>query len=98
MRISDWSSDVCSSDLTTFNFANRDLPVPPSPCQLMGPAQPLVYDTSAWLIYTCTDNTVIARRFFHPIDNVRPPVTPSTVAVPLPSACPGSFVAGKYGG
>lgn len=40
------------------------------PCYVLGPAQPVLYDTSLWLFYTCADGTVIPRRFLHPNDQV----------------------------
>jgi hypothetical protein len=57
---------------TTFQVANKDYTLPGAPCVVQGSVQPVVYDRSIWMVYTCTDGNVIARRFFHPTDNVNP--------------------------
>lgn len=60
---------VAAQDYIFTNFTtHRDLAVPASPCITQGSAQPIVYDTSIWLFYTCLDGRVIARRFFHTND------------------------------
>lgn len=69
----------------------RDLPAPPPPCAVLGPAQPVVYDTTLWLFYTCDTGEVIARRFFNPVDNTH--VTPTVtrhVEMPSVERCIGS--------
>jgi hypothetical protein len=73
---------------TTFQVANRDFTLPDAPCVVQGSAQPLVYDHSAWVFYTCTDGRVIARRFFHPNDRANEPASPlpSAPASPTPTA------------
>lgn len=95
---------VAAQDYIFTNFAaNRDLPVPPAPCVLQGNAAPVVYDTSLWIFYTCADNRVIARRFFHPNDQaeyttprpviiVRDMTTQGTPATVPPPTCPAGFV------
>jgi hypothetical protein len=60
---------------TNFMWGYQDHTLPPSPCQLAGPAQFQVYDRSIWVGYTCTDGKVIARRFIHPQDNTREPIS-----------------------
>jgi hypothetical protein len=60
---------------THFQVANQDYPLPPGPCLVQGSVQPVVYDRSIWMVYTCVGGQVIARRFFHPTDAVNPDTT-----------------------
>jgi hypothetical protein len=73
---------------TTFQVPNRDFTLPEAPCVVQGSAQPLVYDRSAWVFYTCVDGRVIARRFFHPNDSTNAPEStlPHVPATPSPTA------------
>jgi hypothetical protein len=69
--------------------------VAPSPCNLKGPAMPMVLEGQPMLVYTCTDDQVIVREF---AKNYRQP--PPLPVMPAPVNCahiPG-FVAGIYGG
>jgi len=105
-----FASGALAQDYIFTNFAaSRDLPISPAPCMLLGSAQPVVYDTSIWLFYTCTDNKVIARRFYHdndqadratprPVFLVSNPRVPPPVPVPSPEPCPIGMVGGRYGG
>lgn len=59
------------------------------PCEssgLKGPASMTVYDTSAWLVFTCNDDRVVLRRYFNPNDNTIAPVAVYTV--PNPNGIP----------
>lgn len=91
---------AAAQDFIFTNFmASRDLPVAPTPCTLLGPAEPVVYDTSLWLFYTCDTGQVIARRFFNDWDrNREAPRTIDRTQPAAPAACPGGFMAGMYGG
>lgn len=69
---------------TTFQLAHRDYVLPPAPCFSPHPTQPMVYDGSAWMVYTCADGTTIARRFFHPIDSSHTSGEGARVPAPTP--------------
>jgi len=52
-----------------FLFGYKDYPLPNDPpCFSQHPVMPMVYDGSAWFVWTCSDGRVIPRRFFHAID------------------------------
>jgi hypothetical protein len=59
---------------------------------LKGAASMTVYDTNAWIVYTCTDDRVVLRRYFNPNDNAKP-IAPAA-ALPV---CPNGFVNTKDG-
>ena len=106
------ATGALAQDYIFTNFAaSRDIPVPPSPCILKDSAQPVVYDTSIWLFYTCLDGRVIARRFYHqndqaalarpqPVIIVQPAAAPqvSTSTTAVAAGCPVGFVSGIQGG
>jgi hypothetical protein len=71
---------------TTFQFAHKDYTLPPAPCFSAHPTMPLVYDGSAWMVYTCADGQTIVRRFYHPVDTTR--VQGGTVAPQGPAVAP----------
>jgi hypothetical protein len=53
---------------------------------LKGAASMTVYDTSAWIVYTCTDDRVVLRRYFNPNDNVKPiPTAPQSATISCPA-------------
>lgn len=103
---------VAAQDYIFTNFAASTLhELPPAPCPLAGPVQPVVYDTSVWLFHTCTDNRVFAQRFLHANDRAREYATPRPVfLVPSPTpdagaptppptgACPVGMVLTPQGG
>jgi hypothetical protein len=78
---------------TNFQWGHTDYPLPGSPpCFSPHPVMPMVYDGSAWMVWTCADGRVIPRRFIHPNDNTRltfPTDPRPTAASPQPSSCPG---------
>lgn len=68
---------------TNFQSGYVDHVLPASPCQVMDSVVPVVYNHSIWMVYTCFDGRVIARRHIHPNDGAREPVTVQTGALPL---------------
>lgn len=71
---------------TNFRFANKDFPLPDAPCFSVHPTMPMVFDGSAWMVYTCADGRTIARRFLHPVDvphvtSVTPPIAQGCATV-----------------
>lgn len=92
---------------TTFSWGHVDHALPPAPagCEVQGAVQPMVFDHSAWMVYTCASGQVVARRFHHPVDRLREPVPvydvnglPPAPPTPQPIGCPAGFVAAVYGG
>lgn len=83
---------------TSFAFASADFVLPPAPCFSQQPTMPMVYDGSAWMVYTCQDGRTIVRRFFHPVDSTHmggeggivPPAVPAGPAVSCGTTKPGA--------
>lgn len=81
------------------------LDTPCGPYGLKGPAQPVTFDKTLWLVFTCQDDTVVARRLhvtaMAPV--TMPAITPTyqglpkTDTTPSCAAYPG-FVESIYGG
>lgn len=65
-----------------FRFAYVDIPVPAPPCAVVDSVTTMVYDRSAWLVFTCVDGRVILRRYFNPNDNGIAPQPVYTVPAP----------------
>jgi hypothetical protein len=73
---------------TNFQGGYKDFTVPTHPCGdagMAGPAQPVTFDRSIWMIYTCGDHRVVARRFFHLVDVA--PGAPIQAELPQTSGC-----------
>ena len=85
------TSAAFAQDYIFTNFAaHQEHRLAPAPCVLQGAAAPVVYDTSLWLFYTCTDNQVIAWRFLHATDRTERTTPRPVYLVPnLPSPSPG---------
>lgn len=87
-----FAAGVAAQDrIFAFRGAFQDVGVS-HPCGadgLKGAASMTVYDTNAWIVFTCADDRVVLRRYFNPNDNARP-----TPALPQ---CPVGFVHTKDG-
>jgi hypothetical protein len=80
-----------------------------TPCGLgglKGPAQPITFDKTLWLVFTCQDDSVIARRMYVTVAAVPssvPVLAPTYTGVPKPPSTPAcaaypGFVESIYGG
>lgn len=89
---------VAQDAIFPFHGAFKDTPLGDQPCVtgLKGPASMTVYDTNAWIVYTCSDDRVILRRYFNPNDNATKAVPvivmPTPAIAPTMPVCPAGMV------